>query len=164
MLPRDGETGQPGKEESVMEESVMEESVMEESVMEESVMHNFCSPKDHDVVYIRTHVYIFYVKHQDSRTLSRVIGKIYELAHCQLSTSLSTVSVCFFSQIFEWWYFKKYGTSFIEQVSLNHISPLLGGGETSNLETNSSSNTGQQQQPVTGTCHVTVTCHMYMSI
>ncbi|KAL4226411.1 Suppressor of tumorigenicity 7 protein [Mactra antiquata] len=29
--------------------------------------------------------------------------------------------------IFEWWYFKKYGTSFIEQVSLNHISPLLGG-------------------------------------
>ncbi|KAL8566169.1 Suppressor of tumorigenicity 7 protein [Nucella lapillus] len=31
--------------------------------------------------------------------------------------------------IFEWWYFKKYGTSFIEQVSLNHISPLLGGGE-----------------------------------
>lgn len=35
------------------------------------------------------------------------------------------------SQIFEWWYFKKYGTSFIEQVSLNHISPLLGGGDTS---------------------------------
>ncbi|GFR74027.1 suppressor of tumorigenicity protein 7-like protein [Elysia marginata] len=32
-------------------------------------------------------------------------------------------------QIFEWWYFKKYGTSFIEQVSLNHISPLLGGGD-----------------------------------
>ncbi|CAL1542448.1 unnamed protein product [Lymnaea stagnalis] len=32
--------------------------------------------------------------------------------------------------IFEWWYFKKYGTSFIEQVSLNHISPLLGGGDT----------------------------------
>ena len=29
--------------------------------------------------------------------------------------------------IFEWWYFKKYGTSFIEHVSLNHISPLLGG-------------------------------------
>ena len=24
--------------------------------------------------------------------------------------------------IFEWWYFKKYGTSFIEQVSLNYIS------------------------------------------
>lgn len=33
----------------------------------------------------------------------------------------------FIFQIFEWWYFKKYGTSFIEQVSLNHISPWLGG-------------------------------------
>ncbi|XP_077295847.1 protein ST7 homolog [Arctopsyche grandis] len=30
--------------------------------------------------------------------------------------------------IFEWWYFRKYGTSFIEQVSLNHISPWIGGG------------------------------------
>ena len=29
--------------------------------------------------------------------------------------------------IFEWWYFRKYGTSFIEQVSLNHISPWIGG-------------------------------------
>ena len=29
--------------------------------------------------------------------------------------------------IFEWWYFRRYGTSFIEQVSLNHISPLIGG-------------------------------------
>lgn len=29
--------------------------------------------------------------------------------------------------IFEWWYFRKYGTSFIEQVSINHISPLIGG-------------------------------------
>ncbi|OXA45816.1 Suppressor of tumorigenicity 7 protein [Folsomia candida] len=28
--------------------------------------------------------------------------------------------------IFEWWYYRKYGTSFIEQVSLNHLGPLLG--------------------------------------
>ncbi|CAH1114489.1 unnamed protein product [Psylliodes chrysocephalus] len=36
--------------------------------------------------------------------------------------------------IFEWWYFRKYGTSFIEQVSINHISPWISGdyGETSN--------------------------------
>lgn len=34
--------------------------------------------------------------------------------------------------IFEWWYFRKYGTSFIEQVSLNHISPWIGGGEGGN--------------------------------
>ncbi|GAB0096159.1 Protein ST7 homolog [Sergentomyia squamirostris] len=37
--------------------------------------------------------------------------------------------------IFEWWYFRKYGTSFIEQVSLNHISPWIGGG---NSESNGS--------------------------
>lgn len=29
-------------------------------------------------------------------------------------------------KIFEWWYYRKYGTSFIEQVSLNHLGPLLG--------------------------------------
>uniref|UniRef100_A0A8C1GT02 Suppression of tumorigenicity 7 n=1 Tax=Cyprinus carpio TaxID=7962 RepID=A0A8C1GT02_CYPCA len=27
--------------------------------------------------------------------------------------------------IFEWWYFRKYGTSFIEQVSVSHLRPLL---------------------------------------
>lgn len=31
--------------------------------------------------------------------------------------------------IFEWWYFKKYGTSFIEQFTVNYLSPLLGGAE-----------------------------------
>ncbi|XP_060602149.1 suppressor of tumorigenicity 7 protein-like, partial [Ruditapes philippinarum] len=64
--------------------------------------------------------------------------------------------------IFEWWYFKKYGTSFIEQVSLNHISPLLGGepatttengnGATANGTANGTSNgnnntQGQQSMP-----------------
>ncbi|XP_059172432.1 suppressor of tumorigenicity 7 protein homolog isoform X3 [Physella acuta] len=44
--------------------------------------------------------------------------------------------------IFEWWYFKKYGTSFIEQVSLNHISPLLGGGDASSESTATSSING----------------------
>ncbi|CAH1784167.1 unnamed protein product [Owenia fusiformis] len=50
--------------------------------------------------------------------------------------------------IFEWWYFKKYGTSFIEQVSLNHISPLLTGssGEAT-IETNSSNSTQQNSIP-----------------
>ncbi|XP_013113183.1 protein ST7 homolog [Stomoxys calcitrans] len=31
--------------------------------------------------------------------------------------------------IFEWWYFRKYGTSFIEQVSINHISPWINGSD-----------------------------------
>lgn len=30
--------------------------------------------------------------------------------------------------IFEWWYYRKYGQSFIEQISVNHISPWIGGG------------------------------------
>uniref|UniRef100_A0A7N6ALT0 Suppression of tumorigenicity 7 like n=1 Tax=Anabas testudineus TaxID=64144 RepID=A0A7N6ALT0_ANATE len=33
--------------------------------------------------------------------------------------------------IFEWWYFRKYGTSFIEQVSVSHLRPLLGGVDSS---------------------------------
>ncbi|XP_050013477.1 suppressor of tumorigenicity 7 protein-like isoform X4 [Alexandromys fortis] len=33
--------------------------------------------------------------------------------------------------IFEWWYFHKHGTSFIEQVSINHLRPLIGGTESS---------------------------------
>ena len=28
--------------------------------------------------------------------------------------------------MFEWWYFRKYGTSFIEQLSVSHLGPLLG--------------------------------------
>ncbi|XP_041460124.1 suppressor of tumorigenicity 7 protein homolog isoform X2 [Lytechinus variegatus] len=44
--------------------------------------------------------------------------------------------------IFEWWYFRKYGTSFIEQVSLNHLSPWLGGAENGG-----GTSTGQQSPP-----------------
>ncbi|XP_045859971.1 suppressor of tumorigenicity 7 protein-like isoform X4 [Meles meles] len=33
--------------------------------------------------------------------------------------------------IFEWWYFHKHGTSFIEQVSVSHLRPLMGGTESS---------------------------------
>ncbi|KXJ16905.1 protein ST7 homolog [Exaiptasia diaphana] len=33
--------------------------------------------------------------------------------------------------IFEWWYFRKYGTSFIEHMSLSHLGPILGGGDSS---------------------------------
>lgn len=45
--------------------------------------------------------------------------------------------------IFEWWYFRKYGTSFIEQVSLNHISPWLGGGD-NNGDTASNGSSGNE--------------------
>ncbi|XP_060523920.1 protein ST7 homolog [Cylas formicarius] len=42
--------------------------------------------------------------------------------------------------IFEWWYFRKYGTSFIEQVSINHISPWISGDYRDD--------NGNNQQPV----------------
>ena len=41
-------------------------------------------------------------------------------------------------QIFEWWYFRKYGTSFIEHVSLSHLGPLLGSSD--NTATNPQQN------------------------
>uniref|UniRef100_A0A8C6T2V4 Suppression of tumorigenicity 7 n=1 Tax=Neogobius melanostomus TaxID=47308 RepID=A0A8C6T2V4_9GOBI len=41
--------------------------------------------------------------------------------------------------IFEWWYFRKYGTSFIEQVSVSHLRPLLGGVDTAAPNNNNSS-------------------------
>lgn len=67
-------------------------------------------------------------------------------------------------QIFEWWYFRKYGASFIEQVSLNHISPWIGGGEQSvdaTPSTSSSCNTSSNmssQQSVPGTLYNPTDC------
>uniref|UniRef100_A0A4W3I5Y8 Protein ST7 homolog n=1 Tax=Callorhinchus milii TaxID=7868 RepID=A0A4W3I5Y8_CALMI len=43
--------------------------------------------------------------------------------------------------IFEWWYFRKYGTSFIEQVSVSHLRPLLGGVDNT-TPSHSTSNNG----------------------
>ncbi|XP_053212479.1 suppressor of tumorigenicity 7 protein-like isoform X2 [Panonychus citri] len=61
--------------------------------------------------------------------------------------------------IFEWWYFRKYGTSFIEQVSLNHISPWLGSGETNaeatpNSNGNNSSNSSNSSSQLSLECKV----------
>uniref|UniRef100_A0A3B3ZED1 Suppression of tumorigenicity 7 n=1 Tax=Periophthalmus magnuspinnatus TaxID=409849 RepID=A0A3B3ZED1_9GOBI len=55
--------------------------------------------------------------------------------------------------IFEWWYFRKYGTSFIEQVSVSHLRPLLGGVDTAapnnnNSSTNSNGETDSSRQSV----------------
>ncbi|XP_057194958.1 suppressor of tumorigenicity 7 protein-like [Triplophysa rosa] len=48
--------------------------------------------------------------------------------------------------IFEWWYFRKYGTSFIEQVSVSHLRPLLGGVENSSSAGLFSSVNGDAEQ------------------
>uniref|UniRef100_A0A8C6X9B9 Suppression of tumorigenicity 7 n=1 Tax=Naja naja TaxID=35670 RepID=A0A8C6X9B9_NAJNA len=42
--------------------------------------------------------------------------------------------------IFEWWYFRKYGTSFIEQVSVSHLRPLLGGVDNNSPSNSNTSN------------------------
>lgn len=52
--------------------------------------------------------------------------------------------------IFEWWYFRKYGTSFIEQVSLNHISPWIGGGGGANNNNNNATGDSSTDAHQTG--------------
>uniref|UniRef100_A0A8C5XBG9 Suppressor of tumorigenicity 7 protein-like n=1 Tax=Microcebus murinus TaxID=30608 RepID=A0A8C5XBG9_MICMU len=47
--------------------------------------------------------------------------------------------------IFEWWYFHKHGTSFIEQVSVSHLRPLMGRTESSISEPGSSSSNGESE-------------------
>ncbi|MCJ8729461.1 hypothetical protein PDJAM_G00106620 [Pangasius djambal] len=57
--------------------------------------------------------------------------------------------------IFEWWYFRKYGTSFIEQVSVSHLRPLLGGVETNSSASLFSSANGEvEQRPSVSECKV----------
>ncbi|XP_075766069.1 suppressor of tumorigenicity 7 protein-like isoform X2 [Pelodiscus sinensis] len=47
--------------------------------------------------------------------------------------------------IFELWYFQKYGTSFIEQVSVSHLRPLIGGVESSPPVQGFSANNGENE-------------------
>ncbi|CAL8339294.1 unnamed protein product [Lota lota] len=57
--------------------------------------------------------------------------------------------------IFEWWYFRKYGTSFIEQVSVSHLRPLLGGVESSSTSGLFSSVNGDvEPRPSVSECKV----------
>lgn len=65
------------------------------------------------------------------------------LTICKASCSAIEIYIFNPFQIFEWWYFRKYGTSFIEQVSLNHISPWLGGGD-NNGDTASNGSSGNE--------------------
>jgi len=56
--------------------------------------------------------------------------------------------------IFEWWYYRRYGMSFIEQVSLNHISPWLGGGDSQEGSGTSGSSSGGSGTPSVPECKV----------
>ena len=66
---------------------------------------------------------------------------------CQIYL-ISIFNFHFLLQLFEWWYFKKYGISFIEQVSLNHLSPYLGWMDGTNGDGTSNGNVGPH--PITG--------------
>lgn len=56
--------------------------------------------------------------------------------------------------IFEWWYFRKYGTSFIEQISLNHISPWISGVDNTEANANSSNSSNSSTQSTVPECKV----------
>lgn len=56
--------------------------------------------------------------------------------------------------IFEWWYFRKYGTSFIEQVSLNHISPWISGSDNNDGNSSSNGTASSNQQNTVPECKV----------
>ncbi|XP_059806282.1 suppressor of tumorigenicity 7 protein homolog isoform X1 [Mobula hypostoma] len=47
--------------------------------------------------------------------------------------------------IFEWWYFRKYGTSFIEQVSVSHLRPLLGAVDNNTPTINFTASNGEAE-------------------
>lgn len=55
--------------------------------------------------------------------------------------------------IFEWWYFRKYGASFIEQVSLNHISPWISGSDNA-TESNGSNSTSSNGNNIIGSNNI----------
>uniref|UniRef100_A0A667YGF7 Suppression of tumorigenicity 7 like n=1 Tax=Myripristis murdjan TaxID=586833 RepID=A0A667YGF7_9TELE len=93
-----------------------------------------------------------------------VLIMIYVLwSPLKLQETLKSLSLCITSfkaysrlfQIFEWWYFRKYGTSFIEQVSVSHLRPLLGGVESSSTTGLFSSVNGETEpRPSVSECKV----------
>ncbi|XP_066898100.1 suppressor of tumorigenicity 7 protein-like isoform X11 [Kogia breviceps] len=79
-------------------------------------------------------------------TSSLISGLIFEkfLRTCHLSSDPKEPAKGV-EKIFEWWYFHKHGTSFIEQVSVSHLRPLMGGTEGSISEPGSPSSSRESE-------------------